>query len=236
MKRYTLIIAVFILLLISLSAPMSFAQPQAEGLPNGFVYVDKVVPGIVIELRYYTEHNFVGERIDGYLKPRCILTKEAANALLQVQEELKAFGLGLKIFDAYRPQQAVDHFVRWANNLEDTRTKAEFYPDINKNTLIKDAYIAGKSSHSRGSTVDLTIISLQSETRGKELDMGTHFDFFGLTSWPLFPGQPPDLRAHRMLLHILMKKHGFKPYQEEWWHFTLGNEPFPETYFNFPVQ
>jgi D-alanyl-D-alanine dipeptidase len=141
---------------------MSFAEPQAEGLPNGFVYVDRVVPNIVIELWYYTEHNFVGGRIDGYLKPRCILTKEATNALLQVQEELKPFGLGLKIFDAYRPQQAVDHFVRWANNLEDIRTKAEFYPDINKNTLIKDGYIAGKSSHSRGSTVDLTIISLQS--------------------------------------------------------------------------
>jgi zinc D-Ala-D-Ala dipeptidase len=236
MKRHTLIISAFILLLISLPACTSFVEPQEEQLPNGFVYVDRVVPNIVIELRYYAEHNFVGERIDGYLKPRCILTKEAANGLLQVQEELKPFGLGLKIFDAYRPQKAVDHFVRWANNLEDTRTKAEFYPDINKNTLIKDAYIAGRSSHSRGSTVDLTIISLQSGTPDKELDMGTHFDFFGPTSWPLFSGQAPDLRAHRMLLHILMKKHGFKPYQEEWWHFTLGNEPFPETYFNFPIQ
>ena len=233
----TLIKSVLLLLLMSLlPAYMSFGEQQEGQLPTGFVYVDRVIPNLVIELRYYTEHNFVGERIDGYLKPRCILTKEAANALLQVQEELKPFGLGLKIFDAYRPQQAVDHFVRWANNLKDTRTKAEFYPDINKNTLIRDAYIASRSSHSRGSTVDLTIISLQSETQDKELDMATGFDFFGPASWPFFPGLTSSQRAHRMLLHTLMKEHGFKPYPEEWWHFTLVNEPFPETYFNFPVQ
>ena len=182
MNRHTLIKFVFLLLLISLSACASFGEQQEGQLPEGFVYVDRVIPNIVIELRYYTAHNFVGERIDGYLEPRCILTKEAANALLQVQEELKPFGLGLKIFDAYRPQRAVDHFVRWANNWEDTRTKAEFYPDINKNTLIKDGYIASRSSHSRGSTVDLTIISLQPETRDKELDMAGGFDFFGPAS------------------------------------------------------
>ena len=236
LKRRTLIISVFILLLISFPACIFSAEPKKEQLPNGFVYVDKVIPNIAFELQYYSDHNFVGERIDGYLKSRCILTREAANALLQVQEELKQFGLGLKIFDAYRPQQAVDHFVRWANNPEDTRTKAEFYPDINKNVLIKDGYIAGKSSHSRGSTVDLTIISLQSETLNKELGMGTGFDFFGPASWPLSASQPADQRAHRMLLHVLMKKYGFKHYQEEWWHFTLENEPFPQTYFNFPIQ
>jgi len=236
MKRHALIKSVFLLLLISLPLCTSFAEQQEAQLPKGFVYVDKVIPGIVIELRYHTEHNFVGERIDGYLKPRCILTKEAANALLQVQEELKPFGLGLKIFDAYRPQQAVDHFVRWADNLGDTRTKAEFYPDINKNTLIRDGYIADRSSHSRGSTVDLTIVSIKSETQHKELDMATGFDFFGPASWPFFSGLTADQRAHRMLLHIVMQRHGFKPYPEEWWHFTLANEPFPETYFNFPIQ
>ena len=235
-NRHTLTKFVLLLLLISFSACVSLGEQQEEQLPEGFVYVDRVIPNIVIELRYYTAHNFVGERVDGYLEPRCILTKEAANALLQVQEELKPFGLGLKIFDAYRPQRAVDHFVRWANNWKDTRTKAEFYPDINKNTLIKDAYIASRSSHSRGSTVDLTIISLQPETRDKELDMATGFDFFGPPSWPLFLGHSPGQRAHRMLLQILLKKHGFEPYPEEWWHFTLRNEPFPETYFNFPVQ
>jgi D-alanyl-D-alanine dipeptidase len=236
MRRHKLISSIFLFILISLPLHISFGESQKEQLPEGFVYVDTVIPAVVIELRYYTDHNFVGEQIDGYLKPRCILTKEAANALLQVQEELKPFGLGLKIFDAYRPQQAVDHFVRWANNLEDTRTKAEFYPDINKNSLIKDGYIAARSSHSRGSTVDLTIISLQPEAVGKELDMGTGFDFFGPPSWPNFSGLPPSQRAHRMLLHVLMKKHGFTPYTEEWWHFTLKNEPFPETYFNFLVQ
>jgi len=236
MKRYKLIRCLLLFLLISLPVHVSFGEPQKEELPEGFVYVDTVIPHIIIELRYYTEHNFVGERIDGYLKSRCILTKEAANALLQVQEELKPFGLGLKVFDAYRPQQSVDHFVRWAKNLEDTRTKAEFYPNINKNSLIKDGYIAARSSHSRGSTVDLTIVSLDSETLGKELDMGTGFDFFGPASWPDFPGLPPTQLAHRMLLQVLMKKQGFTPYPEEWWHFTLRNEPFPETYFNFPIQ
>lgn len=235
MKRRTLIISICLLILVSLPG-LSFGEPQEEPLPRGFVYVEDVIPNIVTDLRYYTEHNFVGKRIDGYLKPRCILTKKAAKALLKVQEELEPFGLGLKIFDAYRPQQAVDHFVRWANDLGDTRTKAEFYPDIKKNTLLKDAYIARRSSHSRGSTVDLTIVSLKSDTPSKELDMGTGFDFFGPPSWPLFPGLPSSHRAHRMLLQILMKKHGFEPYQEEWWHFTLINEPFPETYFNFPVQ
>jgi D-alanyl-D-alanine dipeptidase len=236
MKQHKLIRFVFVFLLITLSHGMSFGEEQKELLPQGFVYVDKVIPNIMVDLRYYTEQNFVGERVDGYLKPRCILTKEAANALLQVQEELTPFGLGLKIFDAYRPQRSVDHFVRWANNLEDTRTKAEFYPDINKNTLIKDGYIAARSSHSRGSTVDLTIVSLRPDAEDKELNMGSSFDFFGPTSWPHFLGLPPSQRANRMLLHILMKRHGFEPYREEWWHFTLKSEPFPETYFNFPVQ
>jgi zinc D-Ala-D-Ala dipeptidase len=236
MKRRAWIASVICLLLINFLAELSFGDQQDEPLPKGFVYVDQVVPGIVIELRYYTDHNFVGARVDGYLKPRCILTREAAAALLKVQEELRYFGFGLKIFDAYRPQQAVDHFVRWAENLEDIRTKTEFYPEINKNTLFRDGYIAGRSSHSRGSTADVTIISLQPESLGRELDMATNFDFFGPTSWPLFGGIHPDQRAHRMLLQVLMKKHGFKPYPEEWWHFTLANEPFPDTYFNFPVR
>ncbi|MHC1743559.1 MAG: M15 family metallopeptidase [Syntrophobacteraceae bacterium] len=236
MKRRGLSGFLFTLILVALTASVSFGNQHEQPLPRGFVYVDSVIPNIVVELRYYTDHNFVGQRVDGYLKPRCILTKEAAKALFQVQEELKSFGLGLKIFDAYRPQRAVDHFVRWAEDLEDTRSKAEFYPDINKNTLFRDGYIASRSSHSRGSTVDVTIISLQPETRGQELDMGTGFDFFGPSSWPFYAGIHPGQRANRMLLHVLMKKHGFKPYPEEWWHFTLSNEPFPTTYFDFPVQ
>jgi len=236
MKRHSILISILLLLFIGFPGFISFGEPQKGPLPEGFVYVDRMIPNIVIDLRYCTKHNFVGERIDGYLKPRCILTKPATDALLEVQEELRPFGLGLKIFDAYRPQRAVDHFVRWAGNLEDTRTKAEFYPDIEKDTLLRDRYIAARSSHSRGSTVDLTIVSLQSETAGEALDMGTDFDFFGPASSPFFPGLSPGQRAHRMLLHSLMKRHGFEPYPEEWWHFTLRDEPFPETYFNFPIQ
>ena len=235
MKQHQLMKCCFLFLWIVMFPRISFGEEMKEELPQGFVYVDTVIPNLIIDLRYYTDHNFVGERVDGYLKPRCIVTREAANALLQVQEELKPFGLGLKVLDAYRPQQAVDHFVRWASNLEDTRTKAEFYPDIPKNTLFRDGYIAARSSHSRGSTVDLTIVSLRPDG-GKEIDMGTGFDFFGPSSWPHFLDLIPSQRAHRMLLHILMKRNGFEPYREEWWHFTLKNEPFPETYFNFPVQ
>lgn len=236
MKRHTMVISILVLLFIGFPGFISFGEPQKEPLPKGFIYVDRMIPNIVIDLRYYTAHNFVGERIDGYLKPRCILTRAATDALIEVQEELRPFGLGLKIFDAYRPQQAVDHFVRWADDLEDTRTKAEFYPDIEKDTLLRDRYISARSSHSRGSTVDLTIVSLQSEMPGKELDMGTDFDFFGPASSLFFSGLSPNRRAHRMLLHTLMEKHGFESYPGEWWHFSLKNEPFPETYFNFPVQ
>jgi D-alanyl-D-alanine dipeptidase len=212
------------------------AVVQAEGLPEGFVDVKKVIPDIVMELRYYSCRNFIGDRIDGYLKPRCILTEKAADALMKVQEELRPFGLGLKVYDAYRPQQAVDHFVRWAKDLKDLRKKEEFYPGVDKADLFKEEYIALRSSHSRGSTVDVTIVDLQEEGTNKELDMGTGFDFFGPASWPHDSGNSLDGRAHRMLLHVLMKKHGFEHYPKEWWHFTLKDEPFPETYFNFPVR
>jgi zinc D-Ala-D-Ala dipeptidase len=227
---------VFHILFSLLFVNPSFAWQQAGQLQKGFVYVDKVIPDLKIELRYYSAHNFVGERINGYMKPRCILTKEAAAALKKVQQELKPFGLGLKIFDAYRPQQAVDHFVSWASILSDTRMKGEFYPHVNKSDLFKDDYVAARSGHSRGSTVDLTIVSLQGEVPGKELDMGSGFDFFGPESWPEYQELTAGQRANRLLLQIIMKKNGFQPYAKEWWHFTLKNEPFPKTYFNFPIQ
>ena len=151
---------------------------EKEKLPEGFVYVDELIPNIEIDLKYCTEQNFVGEQIDGYLRPRCILTKEAADRLKNVQEELERFGLGLKIYDAYRPQQAVDHFVRWGRDLTDTTTKEEFYPGIRKEDLFKEKYIAAKSSHTRGSTVDVTIVVFQEGKPGVELDMGSEFDFF----------------------------------------------------------
>lgn len=235
MKLRTLTAAAFLCLAIAVPASFTHARQQTEILPKGFVYVDEMIPDVRLELRYATTHNFVGERIDGYRQPRPILTRQAAEALQKVQEELSRFGLGLKVFDAYRPQRAVDHFVRWAKDVKDTRMKAEFYPGVDKENLFRDDYIAARSGHSRGSTVDVTIIDLDGASSW-ELDMGTGFDFFGPESWPERREIAPEQRAHRMLLQVLMKKHGFKPYPKEWWHFTLESEPFPETYFDFPVR
>ena len=204
-------------------------------LPDGFVYIKDIIPNIVLEMRYCTNDNFVGQRIDGYAAPKGILTKEAAIALSKVQDELNAFGLGIKVYDAYRPEQAVDHFVRWAADLEDTTMKAEYYPSVDKKNLFRDGYIAERSSHSRGSTVDLTIVSLDSNIP-VELDMGSTFDYFGPVSWPGNLTVLPSQRAHRLLLQMIMTKYGFKPLNEEWWHFTLKNEPFPNQYFDFEVQ
>ena len=224
-----LILLIFFLLALS---KVAWAGP----LPEGFVYLEEVAPDINIELHYFTTDNFVGERIDGYFAPRCILTRAAAGALKKVQEDLKPFGLGLKIYDAYRPQRAVNHFVRWAKDLQDTRMRFKFYPDIEKKDLFSQGYIAEKSNHSRGSSVDLTIVSMDSERRGVELDMGTGFDLFSSKSRLDNLSISPAQRAHRLLLQTLMKKHGFNPYPREWWHFTLRKEPFPDTYFDFPVQ
>jgi zinc D-Ala-D-Ala dipeptidase len=218
-------------LLISISS-----QGWTDQLPEGFVYLEEVVPDIKAELRYYTTENFIGERIDGYVGPRCILTKVSAEALKRVQEDLKPFGLGLKIYDAYRPQQAVNHFVRWAKDLQDTRMKSKFYPEVEKRDLFSQGYIAEKSSHTRGSTVDLTIVFSSHAGIGGELDMGTGFDLFSPKSWPDNPSNSPSQRAHRLLLRTLMMKHGFNPYPQEWWHFTLKYEPFSQTYFDFPVR
>jgi D-alanyl-D-alanine dipeptidase len=231
MKSVKLAILLLPLLLLSF-LPAAWSQR----LPEGFVYVEQVIPDIQIEVRYSTTDNFVGERINGYLQPRCILSKPAADALKRVQEDLRRFGLGLKIYDAYRPELAVRHFVRWAGDLQDTRMKRKYYPDVDKKDLFSLGYIADKSSHSRGSTVDLTIVSVDPEGNAEELDMGTGFDLFSPKSWPDNPSMTPPQRAHRMLLQVLMKRHGFEPYSQEWWHFTLKNEPFPDTYFDFPVQ
>jgi D-alanyl-D-alanine dipeptidase len=217
----------------------AFAFPAAarcETLPAGFVYVDEVVPGIQVELRYYSDYNFVGKRVDGYVAPRCILTREATEALKGVQKDLNVFGLGLKVYDGYRPQRSVDHFVRWGKDPGDTRMKKDFYPNVEKSQVFKEGYIAEKSGHSRGSTVDLTIVALGAKASDQGLDMGTAFDYFGQQSWPDNAEVGADARAHRMLLKLVMEKHGFKPYDKEWWHFTLKNEPYPETYFDFPVQ
>lgn len=209
------------------------AGGPAWGLPEGFVYVDEVVPDLVVELRYQSSRNFVGRAIDGYQGERAILSRPAAVALAEVQAELQPFGLGIKIFDAYRPQRAVDHFVRWAKDAADIKMKAQYYPHIDKRNLFKEDYIAERSGHSRGSTVDLT---LANRSNRQPLDMGTPFDFFSVASWPNHPGLRPQQRANRLLLQSLMVKHGFKPYPKEWWHFTLSAEPYPDTYFDFVVE
>ena len=206
---------------------------HAADLPKDFTYVSEAVPDAVFDVRYYTAHNFVGERIDGYLAPRVILTRQAAKALAGVQADLAAFGLSVRVYDGYRPQRAVNHFVRWGEDIGDTRMKEEFYPAVDKKNLFRDGYIAKKSGHSRGSTVDLTIMDAAT---GKDLDMGSPFDFFGDASWPENKSMSPEVRANRALLREVMARHGFKSISTEWWHFTLRDEPFPDTYFDFPVQ
>ena len=214
-----------------------------------FVSIPEAVPDAILEIRYFSTYNFVGERIDGYLAPTALLTRAAADSLRAVSDDLMRRGYRIKIYDAYRPQMAVDHFVRWAADLKDARMKSCFYPDLRKNVLFKQGYIAEKSGHTRGSTVDLTLFDMAT---GKEVDMGGTFDWFGPESHPDFCGDPDtgvyDAKAgrkrggitetqfrNRLILREVMLRHGFKPLAEEWWHFTLKNEPFPDTYFTFPV-
>ena len=201
--------------------------------PEGFVLLTDVIPDAILEIRYYSTYNFAGTRIDGYLQPIALLTVEAANALKKVSDELKEQGYRLKIYDAYRPQQAVDHFVRWSKDPNDTLTKQYFYPMFEKPYLFDNGYIARRSGHTRGSTVDLTLFDMRTE---KEVDMGGTFDWFGVESHPSHTATLTRQQlANRMLLRNTMVKHGFKPIETEWWHFTLKNEPYPDTYFNHPV-
>ena len=200
---------------------------------EGFVSIGEAIPDVILEIRYYTSFNFIGERIDGYEQPIALLTREAASALKEVSDEMVSRGYRLKIFDAYRPQKAVDHFMRWAKDDSDIRMKPYFYPGIDKSEVIPGGYIAEHSGHSRGSTVDLTLFDMRTQ---KELDMGGPFDFFGELSHPDYKGITEEQHAHRMLLRDAMISHGFRPINSEWWHFTLASEPYPDTYFTFPVR
>ena len=199
---------------------------------SDFVLLSEAVPDAILEIRYYSTYNFVGDRIDGYEEPAALLTREAAAALKDVSDELIEKGYRLKIFDAYRPQMAVTHFMNWALDPKDTRMKEYFYPELDKEVLFPQGYIAEHSGHSRGSTVDLTLFDMTTE---KEVDMGGTFDYFGDLSHPDYTGITTEQYANRMLLREVMLKHGFKPLEEEWWHFTLSDEPYPDTYFTFPV-
>ena len=200
---------------------------------SGFVSVGEAIPEVLTDIRYYSSFNFIGERIDGYEAPAALLTREAARALKAACDEALKQGYRLKIFDAYRPQKAVDHFVRWAKDPADIRMKPYFYPDLEKRDIIPQHYIAEHSGHSRGSTVDLTLFDMAAQ---QDLDMGGTFDFFGEKSHPNYSGVSETQHANRMLLQRLMVRHGFRPLESEWWHFTLVNEPWPDTYFTFSVR
>ena len=200
--------------------------------PSGFVLLADYVPQIVQEIRYYSTYNFIGERIDGYEEPCALLTIEAARALKAVSSELVVQGYRLKVFDAYRPACAVRQFVLWGIEDQDIRMKPWFYPELEKQALFSEGYIARQSSHSRGSAIDLTLLDMRT---GKELDMGSPFDLFSRVSHPDYPGITDEQYENRMILRDAMMAHGFKPLAEEWWHFSLKDEPYPDTYFTFPV-
>ena len=200
---------------------------------DGFVSVTDLIPDALLDVRYYTTYNFVGTRIDGYEAPIVLLTREAAAALALVNQDLRPQGYRLVLYDGYRPQQAVDHFVRWAEDTTDIRMKPVFYPDVDKADLFERGFIARRSGHSRGSTIDLTLLD---EKSGTPLDMGGPFDFFGELSHPDYAGVTKAQHANRMLLREAMLRRGFKPLSTEWWHFTLVDEPYPDTYFDFPIR
>lgn len=218
---------------ILLSACAAKKEIDANDQNKGFVDIKEFIPSVHLDIRYYTSENFIGARIDGYDAPKCFLTREAALALGKVQEELARNAQSLKIFDCYRPQRAVDHFVRWARDLSDQKMKSKYYPTTDKENLFRDGYIAAESGHSRGSTLDLTIINLQSN---QELDMGTEFDFFDPLSHTTNSRIRKSQQDSRIFLKSVMERNGFKNLEEEWWHFTLKNEPYRDKYFDFKVE
>ena len=251
---YLWLCAVSSLTVTALTACSDNNQPAVSPTDDSsqFVNLTDAVPDAILEIRYFSTYNFVGARIDGYEEPTALLTRQAAQALRAVSDDVKAQGYRLKIYDAYRPQKAVDHFVRWARDIADVQMKPYFYPDLDKKVLFPQEYICEKSGHTRGSTLDLTLFDMQTE---KELDMGGTFDWFGPESHPDFCGNPDtgqytgdnskssagrsitaEQFQHRMVLRRAMMAHGFNPFPTEWWHFTLKNEPFPDTYFTFPVK
>lgn len=206
---------------------LCLALSACATLPPDFVSLETLSPGVELDIRYYGSQNFLARPVDGYAAPRCLLSKKAALALAAVQSELSQTGKRLRVFDCYRPQRAVDDFVRWGSDLSDQRGKASYYPKVDKSRVFELGYIATRSGHSRGSTVDLTIDGL---------DMGTPFDFFDERSHTDFAALPARAKANRRLLRSLMEKQGFKNLPEEWWHYTLNDEPYPSTYFDFEVR
>ena len=228
--RIVYILVFFMLGVIGLISPGS---AQINGLPEGFVYIDELIPDAILEVRYFSSDNFLGCKVDGYLAPKIILTIEAAEALTKVANELREQNLILKLFDGYRPQEAVNHFIRWAEDVEDQKMKDKYYPDVDKKDVFKLGYIAKRSGHSRGSTIDLTLADITTE---EELDMGSGFDFFGEISHHGTDKISEEQFRNRDTLRDAMVRYGFEPYSKEWWHYTLLDEPYHDTYFTFPVE
>lgn len=218
--------------LLVIAASMTNSVQANDNKRDEFVDITTVIPNAVLDIRYFGDHNFVGKPVDGYTAPKCLLHESAAKGLVKVQQQAQQQGLGIKVFDCYRPQRAVDHFVRWVNDKSDTKTKAEFYPNLGKDKLL-GGYIAAKSGHSRGSTIDLTLVDAKT---GQELDMGSPFDMFDTLSNTDDPRITPAQKANRYRLKNLMVEAGFSPYSMEWWHFTYKPQAYPNTYFDFVVQ
>ena len=209
-----------------------FFLHNSLNLPDGFLYLKDIDNEIIIDLKYYSKSNFTAKIVDGYYSNNAILTVEAATALVNAQKDFKKIGFSLIVFDAYRPQSAVDFFIEWSKDINDTINKNIYYPDINKSELFNQGYIAYKSGHSRGSTIDVSLIDL---SNNNQIDMGTIYDFFGPESSTLYPNISENQKYNRSLLNDIMSNNGFKNYSKEWWHFTLEDEPFG-IYFNFPVK
>lgn len=199
---------------------------------QGFVDLTDAVPGVRTDIRYATAHNLTGHPLAGYRAAKAIATREAARALATAYREAQRLGYGLLIYDAYRPQKAVDDFVRWSREPETGATKAEFYPELEKVNLFPLGYIAERSGHSRGSTIDLTL----TDEIGAPLDMGTDFDFMSRRSHHGAQGLTEAQRRNRAVLRGIMAYAGFAPYENEWWHYRLMREPYPETYFDFDIE
>ena len=255
MKKTYFILSALLVGALMASCSSKAAEKAAEGSEapatpemdaSAFVNITDVVPDVILEIRYFGTYNFVGARIDGYEQPTALLTRQAADSLKAVSDDLVKQGYRLKIYDAYRPQKGVDHFVRWGKAIDDTLMKRYFYPNECKDSLFIKDYIATHSGHSRGSTLDLTLFDMRTEM---VVDLGGTFDWFGKESHPDYCGDPESGKwkagsgkltneqfENRMILRRAMLAHGFKPYECEWWHFTLKNEPFPDTYFAFPVK
>jgi len=234
MMKLNIILKSLVVLALMSFTTLGNGTTEVPPSKDDFIDLKEIMPNLRSDLRYHGDNNFVGHPIEGYVAPKALLTKEAAYALKKVQDELERLGFGLLIYDAYRPQRATDHFVKWAEDENDESMKMQYYPNVDKKDLFAKGYISVKSGHSRGSTVDLTIVSLKTK---QILNMGSPYDLFDeVSSTEHTESITKNQHSLRMLLKRRMEKHGWKSYPQEWWHFTLGNEPYPNTYFDFPIE